>query len=179
MTCIVGLTHNGKIYLGADSAGISGLDVVIRKDKKVFKNSEFVIGFTNSFRMGQILQYDLEPPEVNHDDMMVYMVKTFIPKLRQTLKDGGFAAIESNKEHGGSFLIGGRGRLFNVQSDFQVGENLNGYMAIGCGESYAYGSLHTTELDKTLKPKWRIEQALNTAAFFSAGVYAPFNYVHT
>ena len=181
MTCIVGLLDNktGKVHIGGDSCGIDGLDVVVRKDKKVFRNGEFVFGFASSFRMGQILQYEFDPPEVNYDDLMVYMVKTFIPYLRYVFKEGAYTSIESSKEHGGSFLVGGRGRLFNIQRDFQVGENLCGYMAIGCGEAYALGSLHATDLDKNLDPEWRLEQALQAASTFSGGVCAPFNFVRT
>ncbi len=84
MTCIVGLVNKGRTYLGGDSAGVSGLDITVRKDKKVFSNGEFVMGFTSSFRMGQVLQYDFVPPEVDDDDdedLMRYMVKKFIPEV--------------------------------------------------------------------------------------------------
>lgn len=180
MTCIVGIVHNGKTYLGGDSAGVSGLDITIRKDKKVFVNGEFVMGFTSSFRMGQVLQYDFTPPEIGDEtDMMAYMVRTFIPAVRESFKEAGYSKIDSNRETGGCFLVGVRGHLFQVDSDFQVGENLDGYAAVGCGESYAMGSLFTTSTHTTLKPKWRLEQALEAATKFSGGVCAPFNFVHT
>lgn len=51
MTCIVGLEHNGRVYIGADSAGVSGWDLTVRADKKVFRNGSFLFGFTDSFRM--------------------------------------------------------------------------------------------------------------------------------
>lgn len=178
MTCIVGIAHKGKVYLGGDSAGVSGLDVTVRKDKKVFQNGEFVMGFTSSFRMGQILQYTFTPPEVavEDDDMMAYMVKKFIPAVRKAFKDEGFAAIESNREKGGCFLVGVRGRLFQIDTDFQVGEHLNGMAAVGCGESYAYGSLYAQRNEK-IPTDEKLENALEAAAFFSGGVVAPFNFV--
>jgi hypothetical protein len=36
MTCIVGLVEEGKIYLGAVSAGVGGWSLTLRKDRKVF-----------------------------------------------------------------------------------------------------------------------------------------------
>lgn len=179
MTCIVGIAHKGKVYLGGDSAGVSGLDITVRKDKKVFQNGEFVMGFTSSFRMGQILQYTFTPPEVEieDDDLMAYMVRKFIPAVRKTFKEEGYAAIESNREKGGCFLVGVRGRLFQIDSDFQVGEHLNGMAAVGCGESYAYGSLFAQRDTKMDAPE-KLENALEAAAFFSGGVVAPFNFVH-
>ena len=179
MTCIVGIVSKGKTYLGGDSAGVAGLDITIRKDKKVFHNGEMVMGFTSSFRMGQVLQYDFIHPEIDTDDLMAYMVKSFIPALRECFKKAGYAKVDSNRESGGCFLVGVRGRLFQVDSDFQVGENVCGYAAVGCGENYAYGSLFTSAEGADLKPKWRLEKALEAAAEFSGGVVAPFNFVHT
>jgi ATP-dependent protease HslVU (ClpYQ) peptidase subunit len=177
----VGIATNGKTYIGGDSAGVSGLDLTVRKDKKVFNNGEMVMGFTSSFRMGQVLQYDFLPPEVTQsdDDLMAYMVKKFVPALRTCFKDTGYIKIESNRESGGCFLVGVRGRLFQIDSDFQIGETICGFSAVGCGESYALGSLFTSASDKTIKPKWRLEKALEAAAEFSGGVCAPFNFVHT
>lgn len=179
MTCIVGIAHKGKVYLGGDSAGVSGLDITVRKDKKVFQNGEFVMGFTSSFRMGQILQYTFVPPEVTieDDDMMAYMVKKFIPAVRKCFKDEGYSAIESNREKGGCFLVGVRGRLFQIDTDFQVGEHLNSIAAVGCGEGYAYGALYTLQSGKA-DVEEKLEKALEAAAFFSGGVVAPFNFVH-
>lgn len=80
MTCIVGVTHKGRVYMGGDSAGVSGLDLTVRKDQKVFRNGEFAIGFTSSFRMGQILQYVFFPPEiVAGESLSAFMVSRFHP----------------------------------------------------------------------------------------------------
>lgn len=186
MTCIVGLAKDGKVYLGGDSAGVAGLDLTVRKDKKVFKNGEFVMGFTSSFRMGQILQYDFEPPSIDEfeangkprtDDVkMEYMVRKFVPALRQCFKEHGYTKIDSNRESGGTFLVGFRGRLFAIQSDFQVAESVGDYQAVGCGEAYALGSLFTKNEDE---PQARLETALKAAELFSGGVTAPFNFVST
>jgi ATP-dependent protease HslVU (ClpYQ) peptidase subunit len=63
MTCIVGVNHNGNIYIGGDSAGVAGLQLQIRSDEKVFLTGDFIMGFTTSFRMGQLLRYAFSPPE--------------------------------------------------------------------------------------------------------------------
>jgi hypothetical protein len=51
MTCIVGLVDGGRVWLGGDSAGVSGWDLTVRADRKVFRNGPYVMGFTTSFRM--------------------------------------------------------------------------------------------------------------------------------
>ncbi len=62
MTCIVGVVKDGVVYIGGDSAGVSGLRLIKRKDSKVFKRKGFIIGYTSSFRMGQLLRFKLDPP---------------------------------------------------------------------------------------------------------------------
>src|SRR5689334_11937895 len=122
MTCIVGVAHEGRVVIGADSAGVGGLDLMIRADRKVFRNGDFIMGFTSSFRMGQLLAVKLKPPRHHPgDDPWRYMVDEFVEAARSCLSNGGFAAKSNNVESGGQFLVGFKGRLFDIESDFQVG----------------------------------------------------------
>lgn len=174
MTCIVGIVDNKKVIIGADSAGVAGLDLRIRRDAKAFTNGDFVFGCTSSFRMIQLLQYKLTPPKRHsNEDVMSYMATTFIDAVRDCFKSGGFAGKTNEVETGGTFLVGYCGRLFQVHGDYQVAESTEGYDACGCGESYALGSLYaTSSLDKPAP--LRITEALQCSAHFSAGVCAPY-----
>ena len=168
--------------MAGDSAGVGGLSIVTRSDKKVFlkKDSvgnEFGFGFTSSFRMGQLLQYNLNVPALPSEcNLHEYMVTTLIPAIRLCLKEGGFSKIENNTEHGGTFLVAVRGRVFYVDEDFQVGENLPEFSACGCGEDLALGALYATRNLKLVASK-RLTTALEAAQEFSAGVRAPFNII--
>jgi len=175
MTAIAGIVEGGKVWIGGDSAGVAGYHMQLRKDSKVFKKGEFLIGYTSSFRMGQILRYYLNPakPTEEQDDF-AYMVCTFIPAVRTALKDHGFLKISSNEESAGTFLVGRRGKLYIIDSDLQVAEMLSPYTACGCGQDLVMGSLHTTQQYR-LQPKERIGLALSAAEAFSAGVCGPFN----
>lgn len=172
MTCIVGLVERGRIWMGGDSAGVSGLDICDRVDSKVFAKEGMLFGFTWSFRMGQLLRYKLKVP-ANPEDLPIdaYMATCFVDALRDCLKQGGFATKEKEAETGGQFLVGYSGRLFCLESDYQVGERREGFNACGCGSSYALGSLYSTV---GLKSEIRVREALRAAAKFSAGVRAPF-----
>jgi len=172
MTCIVGLVDNGKVWMGGDSAGVAGLDISLRSDPKVFRNGELLIGFTSSFRMGQLLRFRLQPPPRRPDqDLFHYLVCDFVEAVRICLKDGGFAHRSNDVETGGFFLVAAEGRLFSIQDDYQVSEFHRNYHAIGCGATYALGSLHTTS---GLPADQRVRKALETAEYFSGGVRAPF-----
>lgn len=174
MTCIAGLVHDGRVYIGGDSAGVDGrLHLTVRADRKVFRNGPFVMGFTSSFRMGQLLAHALEPPRRHpDDDVYAYMVKDFINAVRQCLKDGGWAQKREEQEIAGDFLVGYAGRLFLISGDYQVGENADGIAACGCGDMLALGALVATT-DK--EPEDRIMTALSVAERFSGGVRAPFH----
>lgn len=173
MTCIVGLVDEGKVYIGGDSAGVAGLDIAGRADQKVFKVGEFIMGFTTSFRMGQLLKCSLTPPKRYTDnDIYKFMVTDFIDSVRKCLKNGGFAKKDNEVESGGTFLIGYSGRLFRIEDDYQVGENILPFDSCGCGQSFALGSFHATQNEKD--PMKRINMALEAAEEFSAGVKRPF-----
>jgi ATP-dependent protease HslVU (ClpYQ) peptidase subunit len=173
VTCIVGIAHEGKVYIGGDSAGVDGrLALEVRADKKVFRNGPFVMGFTSSFRMGNLLQYSLTPPRRHAtDEVYKFLVTEFVDAVRKCLKDGGYATAKDGGEAGGTFLLGYEGRLFSVQDDYQVAETISGFDACGSGDQIAKGSLFSTIGQS---PQERINVALGAAERFNAGVRAPF-----
>lgn len=183
MTCIVGLEHAGKVYLGGDSAGVGGYRLAVMAEPKVFKRGKFVIGYTTSFRMGQLLQHTLKPPKWDatwEGNLQGFMVSRFIPAVRNCLREGEYLKKTEEVIRGGTFLVGYRGSLFVVEDDMQVGRVVDGYYAVGCGMDLALGSMHTTStsLDPFEQmPKHRITLALEAAERFSAGVSGPFTVV--
>lgn len=177
MTVIVGLVHKGRVHLGGDSAGVAGYQLTIRRDPKVFRTGPYVMGFTTSFRMGQLLHHALEAPHPT-GCLDRFMVTTFVDALRTCLKDGGWARKESEQEQAGLFLVGIHGRLFTVDSDYQVGEPADGYAAVGCGDELALGALHATAA-LGLRPRERLAAALAAADHHSAGVSGPYTYATT
>lgn len=182
MTCIAALKTDNSVWMAGDSAGVGGLSIVTRSDKKVFVKTDsvgnqFGFGFTHSFRMGQLLQYNLNVPALPTDaDVHEYMVTSFIPAVRLCLKEGGFTKIENNTEVGGQFIVSVHGHIFYVDEDFQVAENIPEFTACGCGEDLALGALFATRGTKHAASK-RLTIALEAAAEFSAGVRAPFNVI--
>jgi hypothetical protein len=172
MTCIVGLVDKGNVYIGADSAGISGHSLALRADEKVFFNGGFIFGFTTSFRMGNLLRYKLVVPKPpKPEELVKYMNTDFIDAVRACLKEGGFNRVDNNVDSGGTFLVGHAGRLFSIESDYQVAESLNLYQACGCGADLALGSLYATPGKRPLE---RIRIALEAAVCHSSGVAKPF-----
>lgn len=183
MTCIVGIVDKlrGNVVIGADSAGVSGYDITPRKDAKVFEVGEikeFLIGCTSSFRMIQLLRFSFNPPRVREKEIYEYMCTDFVTAVRDCFKDGGFMQKYSDgDDKGGSFLVGYQDRLFNIDSDFQVGESIYGADAVGCGAPYALGACYAS--DHITNKEDVVIKALESAEKFSAGVCRPFNLLCT
>jgi ATP-dependent protease HslVU (ClpYQ) peptidase subunit len=156
MTCLVGLIDNDRVFIGGDSAAVAGDAVEVRTNRKVFRNGDFVIGFTGSFRVGQLLQYaTLSAVE---GDAMAHIVNEIVPILR------GFAGKETDE-----ILIGVAGRLFKISSDYSVAE-YPAYAAAGQGEPYALGRMHGS----LGAPEQRVVAALAAAEAHCGAVRAPF-----
>lgn len=171
MTCIVGIEHEGTVTIGGDAAAISGTRVTVRSDPKVFHIGPYLIGFEDSFRMGQLLRFNLKPPKRSETiDPFEHMATAFITAVRKCFMAGGFSKVEGNEETGGVFLVGYEGCLFTVDSDYHVGRPANGYDAIGCGQEFAIGALAATSGE----PRRRVRKALMIAEQHCTGVRGPF-----
>lgn len=174
MTCIVGFEVSDGVVMGGDSAAVDGYNIQKTRLRKVFSLGSFLIGYTTSFRMGQLLEFNLEFEKLIEGKSGVeFMVTSFIPSVRKCLSEGGFTKIENSVEESGQFLVGFRGILYMIDSDFQVNSYEDGFAAIGSGAKYALGSLYSSSYSD-LSPEERVEEALKAASHFSVGVTAPF-----
>ena len=82
--------------------------------------------------------FDVEKP-----DLEKYMHADFIKSMRDILRDNG--VIDVNKKPDdleGQFLIGYKGGLYLIDSDFEVSQSEFPYHAIGSGTDYALGVLN-------------------------------------
>jgi ATP-dependent protease HslVU (ClpYQ) peptidase subunit len=174
MTCVVGIVRKEGVYLGADSGAFNEDDLTynVRKDEKIFKRGEMIIGFCSSFRMGQLLRYRLELPKHprNMDDLE-YMSTLFVDAVKTCFEQNDY---DDFKEEDCNFMVGYKGGLYVVMQDFQVAVHDEGYAAIGSGEAIAIGALYATKEEPAEKS---MEIALNAAENHSMAVKKPFKYV--
>lgn len=175
MTCIVAIKDNGKVYMGGDSAGVAGSKISYRRDEKVFINGPMLMGFTTSFRMGQILRYSLNVPYHSPEKSdMEYLCTDFAESIYKTFEDKGYGKIEMNQKKGGQFLVGYRGEIYVIHSDYQVALGNSVYEAIGSGAEVAMGSLFTTQFIN-MKIEDKLAYALQAASHHITSVKSPFN----
>lgn len=174
MTAVVGVAEGGRVHLGADSASLSGWDLNLLPDGKVFSVGPYVVGCSGFVRGAQIVRYAFDPPAPT-TDLPRFMATTFVDALRKALKDGGQARKDSERESGSPLILAGvSGRLFTIGDDYSAVESGQPYAAIGCGSDLALGALYATRGQPV---KRRLGTALEAAERFSAGVRGPFSFV--
>ena len=176
MTCIVGFSTKGKVYIGGDSAVTGWTEQTVRKNTKVYRVGPCLIGTAGSCRAHDLLQYSLVVPE-RHVDVPAdkWLRTTFIDAVRACLKAGGVAEKNDDVEHSPSwFLLGYDGRLFCVEGDYQIGEPLDPYDAIGSGGPYAKGAMAAMLKIGGMEPEQMVETALEAAERNDAAVRRPF-----
>lgn len=174
MTCVVGIVRKDGVYLGADSGAFNEDDLTynVRKDEKIFKRGEMIIGFCSSFRMGQLLRYRLEIPKHPRGvEDLEFMSTLFIDAVKTCFEQNDY---DDFKEEDCNFMVGYRGSLYVIMQDFQVAVHDEGYAAIGSGEAIAVGALYAT---KDENPEKSLEIALNAAENHSMAVKKPFKYI--
>ena len=203
MTCICAITDGTTVHMGGDAAASNTFSVETRVQPKVFgkdytlvsdgvvTTGTMLVGYTESFRMGQILEHSLSVPKMDLDSItgdaldhkiMNYMVNTFVPSVIQCFKTNSW---ERNDEDGpvvgGDFLVGFQGRLFYVGSDFQVGQSLRNYAAVGSGEDIARGAMYALKEHgpARINNQKVLEAALEAAAEMTPYVRPPFTVLTT
>jgi ATP-dependent protease HslVU (ClpYQ) peptidase subunit len=183
MTCIISIIDksNGSIWMGSDSSCNLDDSTNTINTPKVFIKDNFIFGIAGYIRLGNIIQYIFDIPENTEYDIMRYMVRTFIPALIKCLQSNGFLDdSEGNIGIPGScILVGYQGRVFQIDSNFQIFESTNEYHAIGSGAQIALGSLYAlmtpySQNYHSDKLYTYIDVSLNAASKFSVSVNQPF-----
>jgi len=172
MTCVIGYIDKAKnkLYIGADSMmSTENMKMYVNIDnQKVFQNGEFTFGVCGSPRMMSLLRYSLLVPERTiHQLDTDYMNTDFIESVRNLFISSGFGGLDANNtQTGGVFLVGYNGKIYRVDSDYQVLLIDDDYISIGSGCEYALGALSALEHTK-MKTADKVELALLCSARYN------------
>lgn len=175
MTCIVGIEHKGKVWLGGDSAATDqSLNRTIIKDPKVFVRDEIAFGVCGLPKVMDAVAHAIDlPKQQGPGSDRKFLVGELVPALREGLRklDCTAEAPGWGTCFEGSMLIGYRGKLYELQGNFQMIRSSDGTAAVGSGEALAKGSFAVTK--HITDPEKRLLTALG-AASNNAGVAPPF-----
>lgn len=185
MTAIAAATDGRRVVMGGDSAGITGTgldsEIYSFENAKVFRVGLWVIGFTTSFRLGQVLRYHVAWPEPPADPEALerFLVTDVVPEVRRALDVAGALRTENGQTTGGYFLLACGGQLFGILDDFCVVHPRLPYAAIGAGRQAAYGVLHALAAQPEITLEERVRRALEAAQTHNPWVREPFCLVAT
>lgn len=182
MTCIVGIEADSRVFVGADSAYTDGQTqgLVSRDDGKLWRTGDYLLGVAGSPRVSNLLRF-MELPPAPTRGLFRHMVLVVVPLVRKALRSGGRMlkdrdvdpsgyGVGGGDASDGVLLVGVRGKVYTIHSDFQVCRARAGYDAIGSGGSVAMGALCATA---DIEPKERVRIALTAAETHACGVKRP------
>jgi len=176
MTCIAGvITPHKKIVMAADSGNNDGFGAytILKNQKKIFQTPNgMIIGVAGSSRIGQILNHDFDPPTDKHKDPFLYLLKEFVPALKEKLQEENL--VDDHKmKYDSSLLIGYKGRLFRLGEDYDIVESNDNYDAIGSGRYDARGALYALKQTKTLSCEKMVKIAISAAINADVNIKPP------
>lgn len=177
MTCITAVVKDGHVYMAGDLMGSNGYTKKVYPDTKVFKNGDFIMGFTSSFRLGQILQYNWQqPPRMEGMTDREYIQLDVIESFRSCLNDFGFGEMKEEGHHGGNWLLGYKGCLYEMQDNFSVLKNED-FCSVGSGGFHAEAALALLTEDDDFDPEFVLSKAISIASRFTTSVSEEYTFV--
>jgi ATP-dependent protease HslVU (ClpYQ) peptidase subunit len=171
VTCIVGIAHEGVVYIGGDRGASDTYAILPLTRPKIKMCGEYLIGYSGSMGIGELAHYIDLPPIGKSIEKTLRTL--FVKSLKTAIEEYGNAShLEDNST---DWLIGVNGRLFEISSeDWSVAEYKES--SIGSGNSIALGSLYTTRNWKDQEK--RIRYALDAAVEISPSCLGPID-IHT
>ncbi|EON7637319.1 hypothetical protein ABV23_RS02340 [Escherichia coli] len=156
MTCIIAYTDGNTSFIAGDKLGSNGFTKAIQTEPKVFEK-EFIkidesglnrtkevmaMGYTSSFRMGQLLTYKLDLPEQqSNQTFSQYLVLEVIPRIRTLFKEEWGARDTTQDVGGGQFIILHNHTIYEVQGDFSVLQPKTQITSVGSGTYHAIAAM--------------------------------------
>lgn len=150
MTTIAAIQGDGWVVMGADSQGTyNEYRNVFMKDHKVVDNNGVLIAGCGIGRGMNLLQRGWKAPkpsrQLTPDQLDSWMIKTFLPKMRQLFVDGGYDMKDDGDyaQFENVFLVAVQGTLYIIDEDYSLDRDSRNYFATGSGGDFAQGSLYT------------------------------------
>lgn len=162
MSCVCAIAKDGNVFMASDNIGVADTYIAQRVDPKIFKNGPYLFGYAGTVRCGQVLQPRFFTPPEDIQDLPDEIRKQYKEKGCMSTSDTGADRFES------LIIIGFKGKCYYIMADFQLGENVEDFVAIGSGQSYALAILYHTMNIKD--PNKRLEKAVKAASYFCTEV---------
>lgn len=178
MTTIAAIQGTNWVVMGAESQGTyNEYRTIFMKDDKVVNNNGVLIAGCGVGRGMNLMQRGWVAPKprkgLTADALDTWMVKTFLPKMRKVLVDGGYDMKDLNEyaHYDNVFIVAIHGTVYIIDEDYSIDRDSRHYITSGSGGDFAQGSLynHGPELFTNLEyAKKAMETAINAAKEFDS-----------
>ena len=149
MTTIAAIQGNGWVVMGADSqATYHEYRNLYMKDHKVIDNNGILIAGCGIGRGMNLLQKGWRAPKpkskLTPDQLDAWMVKTFLPKMRQLFIDGGYDMKDDGDyaQFENVFIVAVQGHVYIIDEDYSLDRDSRNYFTSGTGGDFAQGALY-------------------------------------
>lgn len=180
MTCVIAVIdkETNKVFMGCDSGVQENWTMLQIKQPKMIKLNDMLIGISGTLRPLQLIQHQLVLADrTEKQSSMEYLVKVFVPAVKQLLVDNDCIMNNDNyKQSDSNLLIGYRGEIFIMDTNFQIVQTNDSYSAIGSGTDTALGALAVfSNMDwMEFSPSYTIKKTLEIAEKHCLGIQKPF-----
>lgn len=137
MTVITGYRIENLTCIAADSSASDDLSIETRQEPKVWEQGDWLIASCPSFRLMQILKYEISfddilgPPD---ECCMKELVRKLVPLLKLRLDSDASVGTDWG------IMFGGMGNLWIMDADYAINEVAD-FASLGSGSDYAMGSM--------------------------------------
>ena len=177
MTCILGIEHEGKVWIGSDS--FLGTDTTrdVMDRPKWFWKGPLLLAYSGDCRSAQVIEHSPNFRVFRKSDTEdSYLITVVAEGIRKRL--GRVAAVKTTQSVESSqaeFIMAFRGKLYTVQEDLSIIRSKHGYVASGAGQEFALGALAALYGD--VAPEECMRRALEAAGKHSSQVCAPYHVI--
>lgn len=174
MTLVIAIKTKDSIVWGSDGVGIKG-DVISKLGHPKWVDIDNVrIGLTGYAKFFQVFEYMKLPKHKKSFSDKKYIVKKVVPRIVKGLRKSKLVKDDEEWVYG-DFIIGYKGKLFAVLSDFYVKEVE--WYNVGCVEDFANGLLMPFVENSGLETesvKRAVLQTLKYSAKYNCAINKPF-----
>lgn len=149
MTTIAAIQGDGWVVMGADTqATYHEYRKVQMTDHKVIENNGILIAGCGIGRGMNLLQraWKAPKPKLNStpEELDIWMVKTFIPKMRQLFIDAGYDMKDDGDyaKFENLFIVAVQGIVYIIDEDYSYDRDIRKYVTSGSGGDFAQGALY-------------------------------------
>lgn len=171
MTILVGITNGEIIHMGADRGASDEESILPLRKPKVNIRGDWIYAHSGSLGTGQLM-HCITMPDVEDYDPFIVLRMNIVEELKSAVESFG----SDSPEHAAEFLIGAKGRLFELSTaDWGVAEVEES--ALGSGGAFGLGSLYSTKDYKGL-PAYRVQTAIESAIHYSPTCLGPIDILY-